>query len=168
MAVAEDSTITRLAIGRKTEPAFLATHHVAAAVRLESLIRRARLNPRLTMSYDPAAAGGGRQGAGNGVAEMNDTAAEARGKLNDLAATLSPDCWNVAFDVCGMGKGLQTIETERAWPRRSAKLVLRIALDQLAGQWGLSPYVAANHGPRTRGWLETRLPLIAPDDYDPD
>ena len=160
----EEGTIARLASTQKGEPAFLATHHVAAALRLEGLIRRGLLSPRLTMSYDPARAGGGPKGAGNAVAEMSDTAAEARQKLNRLAAKLSPDCWNVAFDVCGMSKGLEIIEMERAWPRRSAKLVLRIALDQLADHFGLAPHVAPDRAAATTGWLETRLPLIKPDD----
>ena len=160
----EDNTIARLGSACKTEPAFLATHHIAAAMRLEGLIRRALLSPRLTMFYDPASTGGGPKSAGNAVAEMTDTAAEARQKLNRLAAKLSPDCWNVAFDVCGMGKGLQTIETERAWPRRSAKLVLRIALDQLADHFGLAPHVAPHRGAATTAWLGTRLPLIEPDE----
>jgi hypothetical protein len=112
------------------------------------------------MSYDPAPASGGQRGMGNAVAEMTDTAAEARQKLNRLASGLPRDCWNVVFDVCGMGKGLQTIETERAWPRRSAKLVLRVALDQLAGEFGLLPHVAGSAGGATRSWLEERLPLI--------
>ena len=57
----EDSTIVRLAIGRKSETPLLAPHHVAAAVRLEGLIRRALLGPRLTMSYDPAKSGGSQE-----------------------------------------------------------------------------------------------------------
>ena len=66
----------------------------------------------------------------------------------------------MVFDVCGLGKGLQLIETERRWPRRSAKLVLRIGLEQLAAQFGLSPQ-ATGTGTGTRHWLEERLPLIA-------
>jgi hypothetical protein len=156
----EESSLLRLASARNGEEAFLAPHHLAAANRFERLIARAMLGPRLTMSYDPARASGGQRGTGNAVVEMTDTAAEARQKLNRLASGLPRDCWNVVFDVCGMGKGLQTIETERAWPRRSAKLVLRVALDQLAGEFGLLPHVAGSAGGATRNWLEERLPLI--------
>jgi hypothetical protein len=56
---------------------------------------------------------------------------------------------------------LQLIETERRWPRRSAKLVLRIGLEQLAGIMGLSAGAEGPVGGRQTGWLETRLPLIA-------
>lgn len=156
----EDSVLLRMATSRKGEQAFLAAHHLAAADRFERMIARARLIPRLTMSYDSARAGEGRRGRANGVGEMSDTAAEARQKLNRLAGKLPPDCWNVVFDVCGTGKGLQTIESERLWPRRSAKLVLRIALEQLAAEFGLSPHIAGTAGGGTRGWVEQRLPLI--------
>jgi hypothetical protein len=160
MSLREDHLV-RLASPKKDEPAFLFPHHVAAAERLERMIGRARLTPRLTMSYDGIGSGGNRKGGSNRVAEISDTAAEARDKLNALARKLPADCWNVLFDVCGIGKGLQTIETERQWPRRGAKLVLRVALDLLAAEFGLSPHVAGRAGGGTRGWLDERLPLIA-------
>lgn len=157
----DDGALTRLAArGGPRDAAFLAPHHLAAANRLERLIQRAQLVPRVTMSYDPARVGG-RRGAGNDMLSVTEAAAAARQKLNTLAANLPADCWGVLFDVCGLGKGLQLVETERRWPRRSAKLVLRIGLDQLAAQFGLSPHAAGTAGGATRNWLEARLPLIA-------
>ncbi len=155
-----DDQLLRLANQRGSEPAFLLPHHLAAADRLQRMIDRALLSPRLTMSYDGERTGRRGKGGNNHVAEMSDTAAEARQKLNVLARRLPADCWNVAFDVCGMGKGLQIIETERQWPRRGAKLVLRVALDLLAAEFGLSPHVADASGGGTRGWMTERLPLI--------
>lgn len=139
---------------------FLALHHQEAARRFEALVRRAQLPPRLTMSYDPAHVGGGR-GGGAGAVSLGDGAAEARLVLSRIAGKLPADCWGVLFDVCGLGKGLQQVETERRWPRRSAKLVLRISLDQLAAQFGLAEKAMGASGAPTRGWRETRLPLIA-------
>ena len=142
------------------EAAFLAPHHLAAADRLERLIQRSQISQRVTMSYD-AANVGGRGGGANGVETASDNAASARQRLNALAASLPPDCWGVLFDHCGLGKGMQAIETERRWPRRSAKLVLRIGLDQLAAQFGLSPQARGEDRGASRHWLEERLPLIA-------
>ncbi|WP_157959608.1 DUF6456 domain-containing protein [Devosia submarina] len=156
----EESSLLRLASARGGEAAFLLPHHLAAAERLERMIGRALLSPRLTMSYDGVNSGRRGRGGSNHAADMSDTVAEARQKLNILAGKLPADCWNVVFDVCGLGKGLQAIETERSWPRRGAKLVLRVALDLLASEWGLSPHVARMAGAGTRGWLEERLPLI--------
>lgn len=157
---ADDDVLARLAAGRTGEAAFLAPHHLAAASRFEQLIRRAQLAPRVTMSYNPAAIGGGGRSA-NGVETASDGAADARLRLSRLAALLPADCWGVLFDVCGLGKGLQLVETERRWPRRSAKLVLRIGLEQLASQFGLSSHAAGAAAGKSRGWLPERLPLIA-------
>jgi hypothetical protein len=160
----DDDPLARLATGRNaSEPAFLAPHHVAAASRFEQLVRRAQLTPRVTMSYSSANVGG--RHAANGVEAASEGAADARLRLSRIASSLPADCWGVLFDVCGLGKGLQLVETERRWPRRSAKLVLRIGLDQLSQQFGLSAQATgAEHGP-TRGWLHERLPLIAEADF---
>ena len=161
----EDNGLARLGTGRDSAGlAFLQPHHVLAGSRLERLIQRARLAPRLTMSYDPARAGEMRQ-AGNHAADISDSASDARRHLNRLAQTLPEDCWHVLFDVCGLGKGLQTIETERRWPRRSAKLVLRIGLSQLATHWGLAPVAVGQYGPKERFWRSERLPIVPPVDF---
>src|SRR5690606_25367154 len=155
----DDDVLARLAARDAAGSAFLAPHHLAAAERLEQLIRRAQLAPRVTMSYNPASVGGAR--AGNGVETASQGAADARLRLSRLAGMLPADCWGVVFDVCGLGKGLQMIETERRWPRRSAKLVLRIGLDQLRQQFGRSAHAPGAGRGACDGWLEARLPLIA-------
>lgn len=160
----DDAVLARLAANREADgQAFLAPHHLAAAERLERLILRSQVAQRVTMSYDPTRVGGSR-GVSNGVETASDSAAAARQMLNRLAAMLPADCWGVLFDVCGFGKGLQVIELERRWPRRSAKLVLRIGLDQLAAAFGLSPAAAGNDRGQSRNWLENRLPLIVRDE----
>jgi len=153
--------MTRLAGTRDSDgTSFLQPHHVLAASRLERLIQRAQLAPRLTMSYDPGRTGEHRQ-AGSSAADIADSASHARQMLNRLALALPDDCWNVLFDVCGLGKGLQTVETERRWPRRSAKLVLRIGLSQLAAHWGLMPQAQGAEQGTVRGWRSQRLPIIS-------
>ena len=156
----DDNVLPRLVSGRDGDgQPFLLPHHLVAAARLERLIERAHLVPRVTMSYDPGRAGGGDR-SGNGAAEATDGAADARQRLNRLAAAIPPDCWGVMLDVCGFGKGLQAIETERRWPRRSAKLVLRIGLEQLAQLFGLTPQANGGERGQTRGWLPERLPIV--------
>src|SRR5690606_12307432 len=108
------------------------------ALRVRRLAERAQMIQRTTMSYDPARSAPDRGTRGSG-GEVAESAMDARRRLGDLLDALPRDCAGVVLDVCGLLKGLQTVETERGWPRRSAKLVLRIGLDQLAVRLGLSP-----------------------------
>lgn len=149
-------TLERLCTG--TDP-FLQPFHLEAGRRLERLVQRACLAPRLTMTYEAGAVVG--RGGGNAAGDLTDSAADARGRLNRLAARLPEDCWGAVFDICGLGLGLQDVENRRQWPRRSAKLVLRIGLDCLAQEFGLAPHVAPDRSAGLTAWRDGRLPLIA-------
>lgn len=149
-----ESPLARLATaGKDGSSPFLAPHQVEAGERLRRLIERARLVPRTTMSYDPARTGSKGQAA---PADITDFAADARRQLQRISKALPPDCCGVLVDVCGMLKGLQQVETERGWPRRSAKLVLRIGLDQLAEHFGLAAMAQGPAGASVSAWLGER------------
>jgi Domain of unknown function (DUF6456) len=154
----DESPLARLAVAREGEPAFLEAHQVAAGERLRKLVERARLSPRMTMSYDAnrIASSGGPASAN----DLSDSAIDARRKLDAVAAILPADCRGVVFDVCGLLKGLQVVESERGWPRRSAKMVLRIGLDQLAAYWGLSAQARGKQSGQVGGWLAERPPMF--------
>ncbi len=129
----DDPALARLAAG--ADP-FLGPHHLEAARRFEALARRAAMGQRVTMSYDPARVGE-RGAGGGGPRDLPDGAMVGRRSLGRIAEAMPRDCWGVLLDVLVFGKGFSEIETERRWPRRAAKLVLRIGLDQLAAQYGL-------------------------------
>jgi hypothetical protein len=146
-----ESPLARLALATAEAEAFLRPHQVEAGERLRRLVERAQLQPRLTMTYSaahPASKGAGHAG------EIGDMAADARRALQELHRQLPRDCAEVVLDVCGFGKGLQQIETERGWPRRSAKLVLRIGLDRLAEVYGISEAAVGVETRRRRAWME--------------
>lgn len=151
----DESPLARLAAaGRDGSPAFLAPHQVEAGERLRRLVERAQLAARTTMRYDATRTAHG--GQAGGAPDIADFALDARRQLGVIAKALPAECAGVLMDVCGLLKGLQQVETERGWPRRSAKLVLRIALEQLAAYFG---YEKAASGPSSAaigGWLEAR------------
>jgi hypothetical protein len=138
---------------------FLEDHHREVASRLACLFERAQLRQRVTMSYDPGRVG---QRPGTAGTEVSDSAADARRRLARLAAGLPRECWGVLVDVHVYDKGLQQIETERHWPRRSAKLVLRIGLDHAAVLLGIDPNAVGLDRAAQRTWLPERPPMFSP------
>jgi hypothetical protein len=146
-----ESPILRLArpAGGEAQP-FLCAAELAAGERLRLLVERAQLQGRTTMSYSPThSVTGDRRGK---AAEAGDMAIDARRRLDAIARELPADCFGVALDVCGFLKGLQQVEQERQWPRRSAKLVLRIALRQLARYFGLADTAEGPDSARAHYW----------------
>lgn len=136
--------LTRAANG---EAPFLAGHHMLAAERFHRLFHKAQLRRRVTMHYGPSTGGGGR-----GADDIADMAADARKQLNAIHLSLPRDCAEALVDICGFEKGLQAVEMERGWPRRSAKIVLRIALDCLAAQFGLASAASGLERGSMRRW----------------
>ena len=148
-----ESPLARLATSLNGEPAFLARHQVEAGERVRRLVERAQLRARVTMSYSGSHVASGRS-AGAGPADVTEVAADARRALSEVWRVLPKDCAGVVVDVCGLMKGLQTVEIERGWPRRSAKLVLRIALEHLAAHFGLASEAVGAETRRLRNWIE--------------
>ncbi len=152
-----ESPLGRLAVATAGEAAaFLAPHQVAAGERVRRLAARAGLSPRLTMNYSAAHTAG--RGGNGGAADIGDMAADARRRLVELHRVLPRDCAEVVLDVCGLDKGLQVVEAERGWPRRSAKLVLRIGLDRLAEHYGLAAEAAGPERGRQQAWMAGARP----------
>lgn len=158
-----ESPLSRLAAPSGDAGPFLAPHHVEAGERVRKLVERARLQPRLTMSY-AATNTAGKRGRGSPGAEIGDMAADARKALAEIHRQLPRDCAEVVLDVCGLEKGLQLVETERGWPRRSAKLVLRIGLDRLAEQMGLAETAQGPESRRRRTWMDGERPAMFGDE----
>lgn len=142
-----ESPLLRLASGPE---AFLEPHQVLAGERIRQLFERSQMRARVTMSYSPDRIAGT---AGTGT-DPGDLAIDARRRLAGLLDKLPADCAGVVLDVCGYLKGLQLVESERGWPRRSAKLVLRIGLDQAASLLGLEAQARGPDRTGTRHWGE--------------
>ena len=122
-----------------------------AGERIRRLVERAQLQPRLTMAYSASRTAGNRQ---QSATDISDLAADARKALAEIHRVLPSDCAGVVLDVCGLLKGLQEVERDRGWPRRSAKLVLRIGLGQLARHYGLEPVAVGRSTRKPRIWQD--------------
>jgi hypothetical protein len=147
-----ESPLARLSIPATAgQQPFLQFHQIEAGERVRRLVERAQLQPRVTMTYSASRTAGKRQ---NHAAEITDLAADARKALADIHTILPRECAGVVLDVCGLLKGLQQVEAERGWPRRSAKLVLRIGLDRLAEHYGIGASAIGVESRVVQKWME--------------
>lgn len=103
---------------------------VAAGERLARDFHYGALQPRVTQSYEVRAGERSRPGPG-AAADLSDSVVAARHRVASAITAMGPDLSGVALDICCFEKGLETVERERQWPPRSAKLMLRTALLQL-------------------------------------
>ena len=99
--------------------------------RLRIDYTRARIMPRLGANWQAAIASGRRHGGAGGIAELTDAALAARQRVERAVDAVGPELSGVLVDVCCFLKGLETVEMERGWPARSAKIMLKSALGAL-------------------------------------
>lgn len=108
---------------------------VQAGERFRAHVTMAQTIPRTTSNWsDPM--GRGQKSAG-GVADLADAVIAAQQKVRRALDAVGPELSGVLLDVCAFLKGLEDVERERGWPPRTAKVVLGLALDRLAGHYGL-------------------------------
>jgi hypothetical protein len=129
---------------------FLAPAQIEAGERFRRDIAQAQLLQRVTANWDPSAASSRTSGAGSVV--VSDMALDARERLSCACDAVGPDLFGLLTDVCGYLKGLETIESERGWPARSGKVVLKIALERLARHHGLGDAATGPARAKTRHW----------------
>jgi hypothetical protein len=116
--------------GRDGKP-FLSDREFQAGERLRADYTRGRIMPRLGANWVANVASGKRAGNG-GLVDLTDAALAARQRVDKAIVAVGPELAGVLVDVCCFLKGLELVETERGWPVRSAKVVLKTALGVLA------------------------------------
>ncbi|UOR10082.1 DUF6456 domain-containing protein [Qipengyuania flava] len=107
----------------------LSDRQFEAGERLRADYERAQLAPSVTMRWDPVRVDGGCD-AGGLLSGERQIAARARfdGAMAQAGTGLSDILWRAA---CA-GESLAAAEKALAWPARSGKLVLGLALDRVA------------------------------------
>ncbi|MEL6751430.1 MAG: DUF6456 domain-containing protein [Pseudomonadota bacterium] len=149
---ADESPLSRLATRNSLggQP-YINEHEFEAGERLRRDFERAQLRQRITGSWDIGSGAKRVKGSSGGLADLSDTAIDARARFDDALSALGPDLGGVLQDVCCHLKGVEAVERERRWPQRSAKLMLRTGLSLLAMHYGTM--AGSGRGAvRTRHW----------------
>lgn len=89
---------------------------------------RAQIAPGVTMRWDPVRVKGGER-----KLNASERQLAARERFEGAVRAAGPGLSDILWRVVCAGEGLPTAERALAWPVRSGKLVLRIALDRVAG-----------------------------------
>ncbi|MDR2856521.1 MAG: DUF6456 domain-containing protein [Novosphingobium sp.] len=98
-----------------------------AGERLRADWERAALAPGVTMRWEPVRAKGGEPGLAPGERQI-----AARARFDGAVAAAGPGLADILWRVVCAGEGLPDAERALAWPARSGKLVLGLALDRVA------------------------------------
>ncbi len=133
----------------------LSQTQIDAAERLRADFWFAGMTPRVTTSWSACLNGEGRgKGAPGADIELRDAVVAARERVRRAMAAVGPEFSGLLIDVCCHLKGLEVIERELSWPRRSGKLLLGYALNMLARHYGLGSPVGEIWTSRTaiRHW----------------
>lgn len=132
--------------------ALIEGYQLQAGERLRADFTRAHLMPRTTSDWSNPLASG-RRGGGERAAAFTETMITARQRVNQALDSVGPEFAGLLVDVCCFLKGLVDIEHERAWPARSGKVVLQLALDRLARHYGYAPQARGPARAHVRIWL---------------
>jgi hypothetical protein len=129
----------------------IGTAQFQAGERLRADFTRAGLTPRVTSNWiAPIAQGKRANGASAG--SFSDTVLAAKERVSATLDAVGPEFAGVLLDVCCFLKGLETVERERRWPQRTAKVVLGLALDRLARHYGIRSEIRGPERTAMRHW----------------
>jgi hypothetical protein len=134
----------------------LSREQVAAGERLRRDFERGHMAQRVTVDWSrPQTGVPGNVRSVNTVAEASDQGAAAQERVRRALSAVGPDFADLLLDVCCFLKRIEDVERAAGWPRRSAKVVLGLALDALARHYGLLPDRRASDraaGGQVRHW----------------
>jgi hypothetical protein len=130
--VAENLTESPLAwLARR---GLLNCRQVAAGEKLRFDHHRAGMGARVTMRWEPAAAGR-RPGAQAGASSQALGALDAKRRFDAAMDAIGRGLADIVWRVVCEGEGISQAEKSLGWPTRAAKLVLGMALDRLADHY---------------------------------
>jgi hypothetical protein len=123
----------------------------AAGERLRADFTRAAMTPRTGANFAAPVTHGRRSGSDNGM-NFSDLVIAAKERVNLALDSVGPEFSGLLLDVCCFLKGLETVERERGWPRRTSKVVLGLALDRLARHYNIAEKISGRSRAPLRAW----------------
>lgn len=102
----------------------------AAGECLRRDFERAQMAPSITMRWDPVRVQGG---GGDPSLSASERQLAARQRFDCALSEAGPGLSDILWRVVCTGESLPIAERGLGWPVRSGKLVLRLALDRVAG-----------------------------------
>ncbi len=142
---------------------YLSHEEVMAGERLRRDYEKGMLGAKVTSSWDPAmTCSSGRRaggGAGHDGLNLSERALAARERVRAALVHVGPGLDEILLEVCCLSRGLEAAERRLGWPRRSARLVLRMALSRLAEHYGFTKRTERK-GQRLLSW---GMPGYSPD-----
>jgi len=130
--------------------ALIEAHHLQAGERLRAEFTRAQLMPRTTSNWGNPISSRRR---GQRESAATETMITARQRVHQALDNVGPEFAGLLLDVCCFLKRLEDVERERAWPLRSAKVVLQLALERLARHYGYAVAARGLGHAAVRTWL---------------
>ena len=115
----------------------LTDRQLLAGEKLRADYETAALGPNVTMQWEDIPLSRQKRGAPSGL-NRTERMISAKRRFDCALSALGPDLSDIAWRVICAGETMPAAEREMAWPVRSGKLVLRIALERLAGFYRLS------------------------------
>ena len=106
----------------------LSDRQLDAGERLRADYERAQLAPSVTMRWDAVRF----RGSGDAGLTPGERQIAAKARFDAAIASAGPGLADVLWRVACAGESLPVAEKALAWPVRSGKLVLRLALDRVA------------------------------------
>lgn len=122
----------------------------------------AAMTPQVTSNWARFLSGDSRKQSGGGSpADLADNILAARERVRLALKAVGPELSGILIDVCCYLQGLELAEKAGGWPQRSGKVVLGIALRNLARHYGMTA------GTDRMGAQSHRVNHWGTDDYRP-
>lgn len=123
----------------KDGKAMISDAEFQAGERLRADFWFAHMTPSVTANWSLLLGGGGAQQSRSPDhgADIQDHVCAARERVRRALRVAGPDLAGVLIDVCCHLKGIEASEQNRGLPKRAGRIVLQIALRQLARHYGL-------------------------------